>query len=117
MTPEILATIAGILLSLAFSYVPKLNTWYAAQLDEYKKLIMLGLIVLVAAGAYGLSCAGLLGPLYGVEIACDQAGVLQLVMAVVAAAIANQTTYKLTPQSRAVRTVKSKAVLNLPPYG
>ncbi len=64
MTPESLRAIAGMILSLIFSYVPKVNEWFAAKDPTIKRLLMAGLLLLVAgllllvaAGALGLSCA------------------------------------------------------------
>jgi len=101
MTSTELSAVAGVVLSLAFSYIPTLNTKFAALSTEYKRLIMLGLLVLVAAGAYGVSCAG-----WWTVVTCDQAGIKTLVTALLAAAVANQTTYSLTPQASAVREAR-----------
>lgn len=106
MTAQMLSGAAGIILSLLFSYVPKLNTWYAGQSEEVKKLIMLGLLFVVAAGAFGLACAGVLTDLFGIAITCDKAGAIGLIQAFVIAAVANQTTYKLTPQVKSVKAAK-----------
>ena len=66
MSAELLSTIAGAILSLLFSYVPGLSGWYQ-KLGENgdgvdggtaRRLFMLGLLVLTAAGAYGLACSG-----------------------------------------------------------
>lgn len=107
LTPDLLAGAAGFVLSLAFSYVPRLNTSYAALAEETKRLTMLGLVVALAAGAYGLSCAGVLAQLFNVQLACSQAGLLGLVRSVMIAAIINQTTYKLSPQTAAVKRIKA----------
>jgi hypothetical protein len=60
MTADVLSVTAAVILSLVFSYIPGLNTWYAALAKELKQLIMLALVVIVAAAAYGLACAGVL---------------------------------------------------------
>lgn len=106
MTPELLSAVAGVLLSLAFSYIPGLNTKYAALSDEWKKLTMLGLLLVVAAGTFGLACAGLLTDLFGMTITCDKAGAIGLVQVFLFAAFGNQTAYKLTPQTQAVKALK-----------
>ena len=101
MTPELLVSIAGIILSLAFSYVPGLDVKFAALEGVHKRLVMLGLIFLTAAGAFGLSCAGL------VDVAtCDQAGVWGLVQLFIFAAIANQSAYMLSPETERVLDAK-----------
>ena len=96
MTVEQLGAFAGILLSLAFSYVPGLSDKYGA-LDKVKKsLVMLGLIFVVAVGALLLSCANIVQ-----AVECTESGALVLLNTFVAAAIANQTTYMLSPQKAA----------------
>ena len=59
MSAETLAMVAGIILTLTFSYVPGLNRQYATLSPEFKRLIMLGLLILVSAGAIGVACTGL----------------------------------------------------------
>jgi hypothetical protein len=93
VTPEILASAAGILLSLAFSYIPGLSTWYAAKDPTIKRLIMLAALVVVAAGVFGLSCAKVYS-----WVTCDQPGATGLVTALVLALVANQATFLISPQ-------------------
>ncbi|MBW1994511.1 MAG: hypothetical protein JRI77_08680 [Deltaproteobacteria bacterium] len=106
MTPEILTAVASIVLSLLFSYVPGLNTWYAQLAKEFKQLAMLGLLV-VTGVTFGLACAGVLYDLFGMAVTCDQAGALGLVRALIFAIVANQGVYKLSPQVQAVREIKA----------
>lgn len=106
MDAELIALIAGVILSLAFSYIPGLNTKYAALSEELKKLIMIGLLAAVAFGAYGLSCAGWFEDLTGIVITCDKSGFVAVLKAFVAAAIGNQTTHRLTPATNAVKVAK-----------
>ncbi len=95
MNAEDLSMIAGAILSLAFSYVPGLSGKYEQLAAEQKRLIMLALVVIVAGVIYGLSCAGLADKL-GLSVACDEAGLIGLVRAVLLTAVANQGTYALT---------------------
>lgn len=95
MTSDTLVLFAGAAISLLFSYIPGLNAWFDALQSEYKRLIMAGLMLLVAAGAYGLACAGLAGEA-GVNVTCDQAGIIGLVRAWVLAIVANQSAYKIS---------------------
>jgi hypothetical protein len=90
MTKEGLAGLAGLILSLVFSYVPGVNTWFGKLDGTVKRLIMGALIVVVALGAYGLSCAGVLG-----VVECSKQGALDLVQVIIAALVANQGTYML----------------------
>lgn len=98
MTPEQLASIAGIVLSLAFSYVPGLSDKYNALDGTTKRLVMLGVVVAVAFGAFGLTCAKV--ALGGLALTCDQAGAVELVKAVVTALTVNQVTFLLTPKRK-----------------
>jgi hypothetical protein len=93
MNAEFISMIAGILLSLLFSYVPGASDWYGALDGVRKRLVMLVLLFLAAAGAFALSCAGIYD-----YVACSQAGAVQAVEAFIAAVIANQTTYLVAPK-------------------
>lgn len=95
MDADTLSLIAGAVLSLAFSYVPGLSGKFDQLAAEYKRLVMLGLVVLTAGVVYGLACADLAGEL-GLAVACDKAGAVSLVRAVILAMIANQGVYSLT---------------------
>lgn len=99
MSVETLSAIAGVILSLLLSYIPRLSAWYGAKDNDVKRLIMLGLLALVAAASFGLACGGLAGD-FGLAVTCDKAGAIALVRAFGVAAIANQVTYQLTPKSK-----------------
>jgi hypothetical protein len=96
MTAEQLSMIAGVVLSLAFSYVPGLKTWYAALEGTQKRLVMLCVLLASALGIFGLSCAKL-----WVMVACSQQGALQLVEIFFTALISNQATFLITPVKQA----------------
>jgi len=102
MTSELLAGISGILLSLAFTYIPGLNEKYAGLSRQQKSLIMLGLLVLAALGVFGLSCAKWVE----VGITCDEAGALALAKILIAAVIANQAAYQISPEPGRVQAAK-----------
>lgn len=102
LTPAVLAAIAGAVLSLLFSYIPGLNTWYAKKQEEIKKLIMALLLLILAGSIFGLQCAGILEA----GLSCDQQGAIQLVWIFISAIVANQSVYKLTPQLAKVKTAK-----------
>lgn len=100
MNQEFLVAIAGAVLSLLFSYLPGLSDWYGALDGNKKRLIMLGMLALVAGGTYALDCAGML-----VKIAPDAAGMcstadgwVQVLKAFVLAMIANQGAYSISPK-------------------
>jgi len=92
MDAKELGAIAGIILSLAFSYTPGLSDWYAKLTRVYKQLVMLGLLVITSGGVLALACFDIM-PL----MQCDQPGILNLVQTFIAAAMANQATDRLSP--------------------
>jgi hypothetical protein len=109
---ETIAMAAGVLLSLAFSYIPGLQTWYEALTGTEKRLLMLGLLVLVSGGVFGLACLdwskffGL--PTGNPPMTCDAPGAGVLIRALILAVIANQAAYQISPkvvQERALRKV------------
>lgn len=102
LTPAILAAIVGAILSLAFSYIPKLNVWFASKEEEVKRLIMAALLIVLAGVIFGLQCAGVLEA----GLACDKQGVVQLIWILLSAVVANQSVYKITPQLESVKDAK-----------
>lgn len=98
MTPEYLAGLAGVLLTLAFSYLPGLSDWYETKDETAKRQIMLGLLFVVAAGALGITCAGFGGDL-GIPLTCDRAGVVLAIKTFATAVIANQAFHRITKPS------------------
>lgn len=97
MTAETLSASAAILLSLAFSYIPPIETLFERLTPNYKRLVMLLALLLTAAGSLALACAGLSAQL-GLELTCDTPGALGLVRALIAALVANQAAYALSPR-------------------
>ena len=97
MTPQLLSSIAGIILSLLFSYIPGLSSWYDTLTATYKRLVMLALLAVTSLSAFGLACLGWL-PYFNLNLACDQKGGVELLMAFVLALVANQSTYLITPK-------------------
>jgi uncharacterized membrane protein len=95
MDQQTLAALTGVVISLLFSYVPGLSTWYDALDGTKKRLVMLGVLLIVAAGAFGASCAGI-----AQYAACDTSGAKQMLDAFIAAAVANQVTHKFTPDNK-----------------
>jgi len=94
MTSEFLASTAGIVLSLLFSYIPKFKDWFDALEGNSKRLIMLASLFVTAAGIIGLACTGK----FDIAVACDLDGALGMFELFVLASIANQAAYKLTPR-------------------
>jgi hypothetical protein len=100
MTADFLAMIAAALLSLAFSYIPSADGKWAALTQTSKRLVMLGLLLLVAVVSVALACAGFASD-FGLTITCDRAGIVGVIQAFFFAMIANQATYQITPNSAA----------------
>jgi hypothetical protein len=98
MTAENLAAICGVVLSLIFSYMPGLSGKWENLLPEIKRLIMLGMLVVVAGVAFGLACSGW-GADFWIVLTCDKAGFVGLVQALIYAVMANQTAYLITKKS------------------
>lgn len=91
MSADTLSQIVGIVLSLAFAYIPGVKDWYDLRSKTEKAAIMAGLLVVVALGIFGASC----GQLVSVGITCDKAGAVGLVQILIMALIANQSAYVL----------------------
>lgn len=100
MSAESLSATAGIVLSLILSYVPGLSTLYNGLESAWKRLILLVLLALVAAGVMGIACAGW-GAAWGIAVTCDQAGLQALLSAFVLALIGSQAAYAITPKRAA----------------
>ena len=91
MTSDLLSSVAGIILSLAFSYLPGVSDWFSGLDGVHKRLIMAGLLLVVAVGAFGLGCANILN-----TVECSRDGALGLASAYISALIANQSAYQIT---------------------
>jgi len=102
MTAEQLSAVAGIVLSLALSYIPGLRAWFAGLPGDYKRLIVLALLIVVTGAAFGLSCGGVIQ-----AVACTQEGALGLITSFIAALVANQAAYTVSPEPADVRTAKA----------
>lgn len=104
-THEFITLAAGTLLSLLFSYIPKLNVWYNAMTAEVKRLVMLGMLLIISAAVFLLAFYGVIE----IEGWGDlQSNIVLFVKTFVMALIANQSTYLITPQTEAVRMIKQQ---------
>ena len=96
LSAEEICMVAGVLLSLGFSYVPGLSERFAALSATHKRLVMLALLAVVTGGVFALSC---MDAPFGLEkVTCSQAGAWGLCRALALAAIANQSAYALSPR-------------------
>ena len=104
ISPELIVIIAGGLLSIIFTYSPKLNTWFASKSEDFKKLTMLVLMVLTTIVVFILGCASIL-PLN--NFVCDQQTAITFVYYLILAIMSNQGVYKVSPQPIAVKLAKA----------
>ena len=102
MTSETLILISGAVVSLLFSYFPVLNTWFAAKSADVKRLIMLGVMFVVSAAIFGLSCAGLGGEI-GITLECSKEGVIGLIKIFILSIVANQGAYAVSVKTPEVK--------------
>lgn len=89
MTPEQIAAVVGIVVSLLLEYLPVFKDWYNNLPDSQQKLVAVGIGALVVVCAFGLGCTGLIEPYW----ACEWLGVWQAALAFLAYVLANQLTY------------------------
>lgn len=99
MSPELFSSILATILSLLASYLPGFAPWYAARSSEAKRLLMLGVLAVIAAAAYGIACSGY-GPIFGLQLTCDSRGLITLVQSFLAALSVNQATYLISSNGR-----------------
>lgn len=93
MTSEQIASLAGIILSLAFAYVPGLADKYNALGGTQKRLIMGAVLIVGTAGALVYKCQLL--------TACYSAGWEEYLSALISALISNQAAYLISPKPAA----------------
>lgn len=105
LTPELLSSIAGVLLSLLASYLPGFSTWFDRLSATHKRLLMLGVLAAVTTAIVGLTCAGLGQPLglpaiglpaTSLPAACDQGSVTLALQSFILALVANQSAYLIS---------------------
>lgn len=105
MNAEIITSVAGAALALAFLYIPGWRVRFAALQEEKKQLAMLGIMAVVCLAVAGLACFGL-APDFGLAVTCDRAGIVTLVQSFIMAIAANQGVHRLAPKPPDVRAAK-----------
>lgn len=85
--PDAILSLAGIVLSLLFGYLPMLKTWYDGVNPVYRPLIMAGVLLLVTVGKLVAECSG--------QFACIGANWQPAFWGWFGALIANQTTFMI----------------------
>ena len=89
MESNVLVLVAGVILALAFGYVPGLRDWYEALDGVRKAQVMAGLLLLAAGGLYAAACY----TPWDVGVTCNEPGFWALVEMFLAALVANQAAY------------------------
>lgn len=93
----------GVVLSLVCSYVPGVNTWFAAKSKEFKQLFMaLGILIIVCV-VFSLTCYNLITS----NLTCSLNGAANALMVYVFTLAANQGVYSVSPQTSIVKAVKN----------
>jgi len=95
ITQEELSATAGILLSLGFSYLPGIKDRFENLTPTYKRLVMLGLLALIALAVFGLGCARVE---WAGWVSCSEAEAWELARSFIAALIANQAAFGVAPR-------------------
>jgi len=109
MPVDPLSATAGLVLSLAFSYIPGLSGAYARLSETTKMLVMAVLLAIVAAGSVLWACrsasvlTGCVGESWG--------GYLQ---AFISALVANQGAHRLSPPTAEVKAAKAESAVAAP---
>lgn len=85
MTPDALVTLAGVILSLVFAYLPGAKDWFDGLDRQYKPLFMAGVLLVVAAGKLLYDCQ--------LQPACLELNWSTALWTWLIALVANQTTF------------------------
>jgi hypothetical protein len=102
---ELISAGVGVVLSLVFSFIPPVATWYYGIDKKFRGLVMVGFTALTALGIFGLSCTGMFD-----WVACTKAGAIDLVKAFLIILGTNQLTYMATPESPTKIAIQSSAM-------
>jgi len=90
LNADLLAAVAGMVISLVCSYVPGIAPRWEKLSGEWKRMIMAIMLIVIAVVIVALSCAGIL---QGVE--CSQKGIWAVLSALFSALVVNQSIYAL----------------------
>lgn len=93
VSAETLSAVAGAVLSLAFSLVPKLRNWFDGLTSNARRYVMIGLLAILSSAIFAASCKG-----WASWVACSADGLVGLIKVALAAATANQVVHRLTPR-------------------
>ena len=90
---ETISLVAGILLSVLASYLPGFKAWFGGLEPTYKRLVMLGAILVVSGAIFGISCTGLEG-----WVSCDVPGAWIMIKIFILTLVANQAAFLISPK-------------------
>ena len=91
-TDQLIAAIAGALISLIATLMPSFHALPAAR----KQLVMAGAMLAVALSSFGWSCWANAEILALPDVPCDLPGLADILAAFLTALMANQSTYLVT---------------------
>ncbi len=104
---NLLAMVAGVILSLALAYIKPFKKWYEPKSNEEKVAWMGGFLFLAALAVFGLSCGNI-----WLVVACSKQGAIDLLSALLFALMANQGTFTF-----AVKPFKRSRYVDVTPIG
>jgi len=93
-TPTLFATLSAALISLAFEKFPFLQNDFDQLPENVKRLVMVGFMIVLVYGSFGLSCLAWL-----VAFPCTGAGALSALQVLILAIAANQGVFFATKRS------------------
>ena len=105
ISPELLAAVYAGILSLALTYIPGLNTKWAALGEDVKKLVMGAGLIAISVAVFAVGCAPALGIVF---VECSTGGAVKLLSILISALIASQAIHRLTPMPASVKAAKAK---------
>jgi hypothetical protein len=103
LSAEVITGLAGVIVSLLFSYFPVLREKFAAMSAEAKSGIMLGVLAVVTGAVTALNFYGVLDA--GIDFVPGWEW--RVVWVFVVAVIGNQAAYKISPQTPEVKQAKA----------
>lgn len=94
MKQEQVIIFSGIALSLLFEYVPGFADWYGGLDSVEKRLVMVGLVLVIVLASFGLSCAERVD-----AFPCNVDGAWDGVMLFINVLVYNQVAHRVTKKS------------------
>lgn len=107
LNQDVIVMVAGAILSLAFTYIPKFNVWFALKSAEFKQLTMLIIMFVTTGVLFALGCFEFININ---NFVCDKATATQFVYTFILAVISNQSTHMITPKPLAVKQANDVVV-------